>query len=295
MNILDLEPKGIWKNFNELNAIPRPSKKESKVIAFIKDFGESLDLGTTVDETGNVLIRKPASTGMESRKKVILQAHLDMVCQKNSDTKFNFETDGIKTLIDGDWVTADGTTLGADNGIGVATIMGILESDDIVHPELEALFTIDEETGMSGAFGLKPGFLSGDILLNLDTEDDDEITIGCAGGMDVTASQRYTTEVFSGKGISIEIKGLRGGHSGVDIQEGRGNANVLLTRFLWAGLDDGIRLGSIEGGGLRNAIPREAKAWVTVSDIDTYSKSLDLLKSDILKEYHSIEKTLKSR
>jgi dipeptidase D len=293
MNILDLEPKGIWKNFNELNAIPRPSKKESKVIAFIKDFGESLDLGTTVDETGNVLIRKPASTGMESRKKVILQAHLDMVCQKNSDTKFNFETDGIKTLIDGDWVTADGTTLGADNGIGVATIMGILESDDIVHPELEALFTIDEETGMSGAFGLKPGFLSGDILLNLDTEDDDEITIGCAGGMDVTASQRYTTEVFSGKGISIEIKGLRGGHSGVDIQEGRGNANVLLTRFLWAGLDDGIRLGSIEGGGLRNAIPREAKAWVTVSDIDTYSKSLDLLKSDILKEYHSIEKDLK--
>lgn len=293
MSILNLDPGAIWKNFDKLNAIPRPSKKEGKVIAFIKSFGESLGLPTIVDETGNVLIRKPASAGMENRKMVILQSHLDMVCQKNSDTQFDFETEGILTKVDGDWVKAHGTTLGADNGIGVATIMSILESNDITHPELEALFTIDEETGMSGAFGLRPGFLKGEILLNLDTEDDDEITIGCAGGIDVTASHHYSFENFSGKGISIEIKGLRGGHSGVDIHEGRANANVLLTRFLWAGIDDGIRLGSIDGGGLRNAIPREANAWVTVSDIDSYLNRLKLLKSEIIEEYKNVEEDMK--
>lgn len=292
MGLLNLKPKALWKNFDKLNAIPRPSKKEGKVIAFIKQFGESLGLPTVVDETGNVLIRKPATKGMENRKTVILQSHLDMVCQKNSGTSFNFETDGIKTLIDGDWVTADGTTLGADNGIGVATIMSILESDSIVHPELEALFTIDEETGMSGAFGLKSGFLTGDILLNLDTEDDDEITIGCAGGMDVTASRQYKTENFSGRGVTVEIKGLRGGHSGVDIHEGRANANVLLARLLLAGIDVGIRLCSIDAGGLRNAIPREARATLTVDDIDNYTKSFNTLKSAISDEYRSIEKEM---
>lgn len=292
MGLLNIEPKALWKNFDKLNAIPRPSKKEGKVIAFIKQFGESLGLPTLVDETGNVLIRKPATKGMENRKTIILQSHLDMVCQKNSGTSFNFETDGINTLIDGDWVTADGTTLGADNGIGVATIMSILESDSIVHPELEALFTIDEETGMSGAFGLKPGFLTGDILLNLDTEDDDEITIGCAGGMDVTASRQYKTENFSGRGVTVEIKGLRGGHSGVDIHEGRANANVLLARILLAGIDVGIRLCSIDAGGLRNAIPREARATLTVDDIDSYTKTFNTLKSAISDEYRSMEKEM---
>lgn len=290
MPLLNLEPQVIWKNFDQLNAIPRPSKKEGKIIAFIKNFGESLGLETVVDNSGNVLIKKPATTGMENRKTVILQSHLDMVCQKNSDKKFDFDSEGIKTLIDGDWVTAEGTTLGADNGVGVAAIMSILESDKMVHPSLEALFTVDEETGMTGAFGLKPGFLSGDILLNLDTEDDDEITIGCAGGMDVTASQQFKYENYSGKGIAIEVKGLRGGHSGVDIHEGRANANVLLTRMLSAGIDNGIRLCSINAGGLRNAIPREAKATVIVSDTDSYTKQLHILRSAVLDEYKTVEK-----
>ncbi|KXK18211.1 MAG: aminoacyl-histidine dipeptidase [Candidatus Parvibacillus calidus] len=219
MSITHLEPSALWRNFSALNAVPRPSKKEGRVIAFIKNFGESLNLETRVDETGNVIILKPATPGMEGRKKVILQSHLDMVCQKNNDTEFDFDTQGIRMVTDSDWVIAEGTTLGADNGIGVAAIMSILESKEIDHPELEALFTIDEETGMTGAFGLKPGALSGDILLNLDTEEDDEIDIGCAGGMDVTATGQFITESYSGIGIQIEIKGLRGGHSGIDIHE----------------------------------------------------------------------------
>lgn len=293
MNILDLEPKAIWKNFSALNAIPRPSKKEQKVIAFIKKFGESLHLETTVDEAGNVVIRKPATKGMEDRKKIILQSHLDMVCQKNNDLDFDFETEGIKTKVDGDWVKADGTTLGADNGIGVATIMSILESKDISHPALEALFTIDEETGMTGAFSLKPGKLNGDILLNLDTEEDDEIDIGCAGGINVTATKEYKTEKVSGQGVTIEIKGLQGGHSGVDIDKGRGNANVILARLLSSGIDNDIRLVSIDAGGLRNAIPREAKAMFIVKRADEYLHTTSLLKADILHEYSTIEKHLK--
>jgi dipeptidase D len=194
MELSNIEPQIIWKNFSKLNAVPRPSKKEEKVIAFIKEFGENLGLETTVDEVGNVIIKKPATAGMENRKSIVLQSHLDMVCQKNSDVNFDFETEGIKMEIDGDWVKAKGTTLGADNGLGVATIMSILESSDIPHPDLEALFTIDEETGMTGALGLKPGQLTGQILLNLDTEEDDEIDIGCAGGIDVTITQNYETE-----------------------------------------------------------------------------------------------------
>lgn len=293
MSIVDLEPKTIWKHFNELNAVPRPSKKEGKVIEFIKNFGHSLGLDTSVDATGNVLIKKPATPGMENRKKVILQSHLDMVCQKNSDTDFDFDKDRIKTLIDGDWVTADGTTLGADNGVGVATIMSILESKDIPHPAFEALFTIDEETGMTGAFGLQPGFLSGVILLNLDTEDDDEITIGCAGGIDVTGTAKYGTENFSGNGFSIEVKGLQGGHSGVNIHEGRANANVLLARLLFAGIDDGIRLESVDAGGLRNAIPREAHAVVVVDDDESYTSAALSLAGQISAEFRLIEKNLK--
>ncbi len=292
MSITHLEPSALWRNFSALNAVPRPSKKEGRVIAFIKNFGESLNLETRVDETGNVIILKPATPGMEGRKKVILQSHLDMVCQKNNDTEFDFDTQGIRMVTDSDWVIAEGTTLGADNGIGVAAIMSILESKEIDHPELEALFTIDEETGMTGAFGLKPGALSGDILLNLDTEEDDEIDIGCAGGMDVTATGQFITESYSGIGIQIEIKGLRGGHSGIDIHEGRGNANVILTRFLFLGLNDDIRLVNINGGGLRNAIPREAKAVVGFTQGSHFLQQAEQLKVEILHEYLTLEPTL---
>lgn len=292
MEIKDLEPKAIWKNFSLLNEIPRPSKKEGKVIAFIKKFGESLGLKTVQDDTGNVIIYKSATPGLENRKGVILQSHVDMVCQKNNDTVFDFETEGIKTAVDGEWVKAKGTTLGADNGIGVATIMSILESKDISHPELEALFTVDEETGMSGAFGLKPGILKGDILINLDTEEDDEIDIGCAGGINVTATGEYPIEKVSGEGVSLEIKGLQGGHSGMDIDQGRGNANVLLARLLFTGLENNIRLLSIDGGGLRNAIPREARAVVAVTTATKYLKILSGLRSDLLNEYKTLEKGL---
>ena len=186
-----LEPKQLWSNFADLNVVPRPSKKEERVIEFMKSFGNRLGLETSVDEVGNVIIRKPATPGMEDRKTVVLQSHLDMVHQKNSDSDFDFATQGIEMFVEGDWVKARGTTLGADNGLGVATIMAILESKEIEHPQLEALFTIDEETGMTGAMGLKPGVLTGEILLNLDTEEDDEIGIGCAGGVDVTATGSY--------------------------------------------------------------------------------------------------------
>lgn len=292
MDLLSLAPKAIWKNFANLNAVPRPSKKEERVIAFMKAFGESLGLETIVDATGNVLIKKPATVGMENRQTVILQGHLDMVHQKNNDTVFDFETEGINMFVDGDWVKAKGTTLGADNGIGVAAIMSVLESKDIAHPALEALFTYDEETGMTGAFELKPGFLSGDILLNLDTEEDDEIDIGCAGGVDVTAIRDYEVTAISGQGISIEIKGLQGGHSGMDIDKGRGNANVLLGRLLFAGLDNAVQLVSIDAGGLRNAIPREAKAIVIAGNAEAYLQQMQTLKADILNEFKSLEKDL---
>ena len=261
MSLSNIEPQIIWKNFSKLNAVPRPSKKEARVIEFIKNFGESLNLDTQVDEIGNVIIRKPATAGMENRKTIVLQSHLDMVCQKNNDVDFDFENQGIQMFVDGDWVKAKGTTLGADNGLGVAAIMSILESSDIAHPALEALFTIDEETGMTGAFNLKPNVLKGEILLNLDTEEDDEIDIGCAGGVDVTATQTYKTAPTKGNLVKIEIKGLQGGHSGMDIHKGFGNANVLLGRLLYNSIESQeIELISIDGGGLRNAIPREAIA-----------------------------------
>lgn len=292
MDIKTLEPKAVWKNFSALNAIPRPSQKEEKVIAFMQDFGKTLGLKTLTDETGNVLIRKPATAGMENQKTITLQSHLDMVCQKNKETTFDFETEGIRTRIEGDWVTADGTTLGADNGLGVAAIMTILESDDIAHPELEALFTIDEETGMTGAFGLKPGWLKGEILLNLDTEEDDEIDIGCAGGVDVTAQKIYTTTAPSGEGINLSIKGLQGGHSGMEIHKGLGNANVLLGRFLYLGLEENIQLITIEAGGLRNAIPREAHAHFSVKDAQQFIRKADELAHEIKEEFKALEKEL---
>ncbi|MDN3694606.1 aminoacyl-histidine dipeptidase [Chryseobacterium tructae] len=290
MELSNIEPQIIWKNFSKLNAVPRPSKKEEKVIAFIKGFGEDLGLETTVDEVGNVIIKKPATAGMENRKSIVLQSHLDMVCQKNNDVNFDFETEGIKMEIDGDWVKAKGTTLGADNGLGVATIMSILESSDIPHPALEALFTIDEETGMTGAIGLKPGQLTGEILLNLDTEEDDEIDIGCAGGVDVTITQNYATEAPKGQVVRIEVKGLQGGHSGMDIHKGFGNANIILGRLLYKGLENqNVELISIDGGGLRNAIPREGVAIISVRNAQEFIQEATALKTEILEEFASVE------
>jgi len=290
MELSNIEPQIIWKNFSKLNAVPRPSKKEEKVIAFIKGFGEDLGLETTVDEVGNVIIKKPATAGMENRKSIVLQSHLDMVCQKNNDVNFDFETEGIKMEIDGDWVKAKGTTLGADNGLGVATIMSILESSDIPHPALEALFTIDEETGMTGALGLKPGQLTGQILLNLDTEEDDEIDIGCAGGVDVTITQNYAAEAPKGQIVRIEVKGLQGGHSGMDIHKGFGNANIILGRLLYSGLENqNIELVSIDSGGLRNAIPREGVAIISVRNAQEFIENVTILKKDILEEFATVE------
>ena len=266
-NIRNLKPESIWNHFADLNAIPRPSKKEDKIIKFIKNFGASLKLETIEDKCGNVIIKKSATPGFENRKKVVLQSHLDMVCQKNNDVEFDFETQGIKMTYEGDWVHALGTTLGADNGIGVAAIMSVLSSNEIEHPAIEALFTIDEETGMTGAFELGEGLLTGDILLNLDTEEDDEIDIGCAGGIDVTARAKYEEKEIDKNFLTYEIKlsGLHGGHSGMEIHKGLGNSNKLLNRFLYDFLDLDIRLVSFDGGGLRNAIPREAHAVFSIS------------------------------
>ncbi|GIM49826.1 aminoacyl-histidine dipeptidase [Capnocytophaga stomatis] len=269
-DIKKLQPQALWENFADLNAVPRPSKKEEKVIAFMMDFGKKLGLETSKDEVGNVIIRKPATSGMENRKTVVLQSHLDMVHQKNNDTVFDFDTEGIKMKIEGDWVKAEGTTLGADNGIGVAAIMAILQSTDIAHPAIEALFTIDEETGMTGAMGLKGGLLKGDILLNLDTEEDDEIDIGCAGGVDVTAFREYDEEETPQDVVAykIAVKGLQGGHSGMDIHKGFGNANKIMNRLLFDGFENfGLRIAEVNGGGLRNAIPRESVAIVVVDKV----------------------------
>ncbi len=268
--IRNLEPKELWNKFADLNAVPRPSKKEERVIAFMKNFGESLGLISEIDKVGNVLIKKPATLGMEDRKTVVMQSHLDMVHQKNADTVFDFDQQSIEMYVDGDWVRAKGTTLGADNGLGVATIMAILASEEIEHPAIEALFTIDEETGMTGAMGLEGGWLQGDILLNLDTEEDDEIGVGCAGGIDVTAKRKYTEEVLpEGKtAYTISVTGLNGGHSGMDIHKGLGNANKIMNRMLFDGFENfGLQVNQIKGGSLRNAIPRESFATVVVDTI----------------------------
>ena len=268
MEIKDLSPQVVWHHFQALNNVPRPSKKEEKVIAFMKSFGEKNGLDTYVDPAGNVIIKKPATAGMENRQTVIIQSHLDMVHQKNSDTVFDFNSQGINMLIDGEWVTADGTTLGADNGMGVAAIMSLLVSKDIKHPAIEALFTIDEETGMTGAFELEQGILNGTILLNLDTEDDDEFSIGCAGGIDTNSSFTYeptTTNSDMDFAYEISVTGLKGGHSGMDIHLERGNANKIMNRVMNAELSSQLRIVSIDGGSLRNAIPRESSLTLSFS------------------------------
>jgi dipeptidase D len=267
-SINELTPTALWQHFASLNAVPRASKKEEAVIQFILDFGKRLNLQTYKDEVGNVIIKKPATAGMENKQTVCLQSHLDMVHQKNADTDFDFATQGINMFVEDDWVKAKGTTLGADNGIGVASIMSILAADNIPHPALEALFTIDEETGMTGALGLHGGLLEAEILLNLDTEDDDELTIGCAGGIDVSANGNYKTEKngLGTEGFRITVKGLTGGHSGMDIYKGRGNANKLINRVLLNASDKfKLQISLIDGGGLRNAIPRESFADVSIA------------------------------
>lgn len=293
--VRNLEPKSVWNHFEDLNAVPRPSKKEERVIAFMKKFGEDLQLETIVDELGNVIIKKPATPGMENRETIVIQGHLDMVHQKNADTNFDFDTQGIQSYIDGEWVKAKGTTLGADNGMGVAAAMAILSSDDIKHPAVEALFTIDEETGMTGAIGLKGGLLSGGIMLNLDTEEDHELTIGCAGGINTNVSMSYKEDELSSDLTlyTIEVKGLLGGHSGMDIHRGRGNANKLMNRLLLgANAKFGLRVAEINGGGLRNAIPRESVAVVAVKDEVGFEAHLNELSEVMKAELHSVEKGL---
>lgn len=295
--VRQLEPTTIWNKFADLNAVPRPSKKEERVIQFMLDFGTSLGLETFKDEVGNVIIRKPATSGMEDRKTVTLQSHLDMVHQKNTDTVFDFDVQGIDMKIEEGWVKAKGTTLGADNGMGVAAIMALLESDTVVHPALEALFTIDEETGMTGAMGLKGGVLQGEILLNLDTEEDDEIDIGCAGGIDVTATRKYMEVPVSKNhmAFAINVRGLQGGHSGMDIHRGFGNANKIMNRLLYMACEDfNIGVSEINGGSLRNAIPRESFALVVVDEKQKahFEKAMSVLVATVKDELKYTEPQL---
>jgi dipeptidase D len=285
--ILKLEPKIVWENFYKLTQVPRPSKKEEKIQAFMMEFGKGLGLETEKDAVGNIVIRKPATPGMENRKGIIFQGHLDMVPQKNNGTEHDFEKDPIDAWIDGDWVRARGTTLGADNGLGVACAMAVLASNNLVHGPLEALFTCDEETGMTGAFGLKPNWLKGDILLNMDSEEEGELYVGCAGGVNADIEFEYDQIVVPEgvKALKLVVSGLKGGHSGLDINLGRGNANKMIVRFLkYATRELDIRLAEVSGGGMRNAIPRESSAVIVVPD-----ENLKSLQEAVLR-YESIFK-----
>lgn len=295
--IKNLEPRAVWENFYKLTQVPRPSKKEEQIQSFMLNFGKSLGLDTLKDSVGNVIIRKPATPGMENRKGIILQGHLDMVPQKNSGTEHDFEKDPIDAYIDGEWVRARGTTLGADNGIGVASAMAVLAAKDLVHGPIEALFTCDEETGMTGAIGLQPNLLKGDILLNMDSEEEGELYVGCAGGINANIEFEYD-EVIVPEGVKpfkIMVTGLKGGHSGLDINLGRGNANKLLIRFLkYATRELDVRLAEINGGGMRNAIPREGYAVVMVPDenIANLKKAVIHYESIYKSELSAVEPTL---
>jgi dipeptidase D len=292
-----LEPKALWNHFYSLTQVPRPSGKKEPVGTFLENFGKSLGLETLRDEIGNVLVRKPATPGMENRKAVVLQAHMDMVPQKNTGIAHNFETDPIQAYVDGEWVTARDTTLGADNGIGVATAMAILESKDIPHPAIEMFITVDEETGMFGAFGLQPNFLQGEILINMDSEDEGELYVGCAGGLDANISFAYKeVEIPEGDiALKISLTGLKGGHSGVDIHLQRANANKLMFRFLKEAVAEyEARLACIDGGSLRNAIPREAFAVITVpaEGVDDIFELIDEYESLFIEEYDGVEDSI---
>lgn len=298
-NIAALKPALVWKHFAEIVRIPRPSSHEEKIRAYVMDVARSLGLECREDEAHNVYVRKPASPGMEDRKGVILQAHLDMVPQKNNDKRFDFEKDPIDAYIEDGWVTADGTTLGADNGIGAAAILAVLEDDTLVHGPIEALFTATEETGMDGAFGLKPGLLQGDILLNLDSETEGELYVGCAGGMDANTTFRYEAAAAPAgdfKAARLTVKGLKGGHSGIQIIAQRANANKLLFRFLNAD-QTGAVLASVDGGGLRNAIPREAEAVVLVpsTKYDAFAEAAAAYEKTVAAEFAGIEDSIEIR
>jgi len=290
----NLEPALVWNFFHEITQIPRPSKKEERIIVYLKVFGNKNKLETKIDKTGNVLICKPATEGFEKRQTIILQSHVDMVCEKNSDVKFNFDTDPIQTYIEDGWVKAKGTTLGADNGIGMSMMLAVLASDKIKHPALECLFTVDEESGLTGAFALEQNFLNGDVLINLDSEDDGEIFVGCAGGIDTVALLPYKTEKTPEKyfGFSVSVKGLKGGHSGDDIDKGLGNANKILNRFLWnVNKKMNLRLYSFDGGNLRNVIAREAVAvgCVPYSEKENLRVLFNMYVTEIENEIVSIE------
>lgn len=296
--ILKLEPAIIWSYFSEILQVPRPSKKEEKIIEYLLSFGKQQNLETIQDEVGNVLIRKAATSGMENRKSVVLQSHIDMVCEKNSDKVHDFENDPIEALIKDGWVTANGTTLGADDGIGMAAQLAILASNNIEHGPIECLFTVDEETGLTGAFGLKPGFLNSNILLNLDSEDDGQIFIGCAGGQDTLAWLPYDkVEIPEGfESFKIMVSGLKGGHSGDEINQNRGNANKILNRFLWENLQElEIQINNFDGGNLRNAIAREAFAIIMLppNQAKELKSRLSVFEKNVRGEFHISETDLK--
>ncbi len=288
--IQNLDPKLVWKSFNSLTQIPRPSKKEGKIREFFYNYGKNLGLETIQDEIGNIIITKPATAGMENIKGVILQGHMDMVPQKNADTEHDFEKDPISTFIEGDWVKAKGTTLGADNGIGLAMAMAVLESTDIKHGPIEVLITTDEETGMTGARELKSGILKGDILINLDSETEGELYVGCAGGLDVSAKFKYSELPAPADFVSykLNVKGFVGGHSGMDIILCRGNANVIAARVLIAIMEAyDVRLSSIDGGSLRNAIPRESFAEILIPApaVAEVEATIAKIKAEVKAEY----------
>ncbi|MBQ0033847.1 MAG: aminoacyl-histidine dipeptidase [Bacteroidales bacterium] len=294
MNISDLQPAEVWKAFHSLTQIPRPSGKRKEISDFLADYGRSLGLETIVDEIGNVIIRKPASAGYEGHPGVILQGHMDMVPQKDSDKEFNFETDPIQAYVDGEWVTADGTTLGADDGMGVAAAMAVLADKTLQHPALEAFFTIDEETGMYGAEALQPGLLQGRTLLNLDCESEGELYIGCAGGVDGTAVFHYEPVAVPEGDVALLVKlsGLHGGHSGCDIHLQRANAIKKLFEFLKEAVSEyEARIACVQGGSLRNAIPREATALITVpaEGKDELLELVDFYEDLFIKTYDGIE------
>lgn len=294
METTALQPKAVFDCFAQVNRIPRPSKREEKMIEFLKSFGERLGLPTKVDEAGNVLITKPATPGFENRRTVVLQSHMDMVCEKNADSSFDFMKDPIEAYVDGEWLKAKGTTLGADDGIGVAMQMALLEATDIPHGPIECLFTRDEETGLTGAAALKPGFMTGDYLINLDSEDEGQIFVSCAGGARTSAEFDFTeVPVPEGYfGFRVEVKGLTGGHSGDDINKKRANANKLLVRFLLDAFKKyDLYLVDIQSGGLHNAIPREgfAVCAVPMADKEQVRVDLNLLAAAVEEEYSRTE------
>ena len=298
MDKTSLQPQSVFKCFAQVNQIPRPSKKEEKMIEFLLDFGKKLGLETKRDEAGNVLIRKPATPGFEDRQAIILQSHMDMVCEKNRDVEFDFSKDAIQTYVDGEWMKAKGTTLGADDGIGVAMEMAILEANDIEHGPLECVFTRDEETGLSGAEGMKSDFMNGRLMVNLDSEDEGQIFVSCAGGCRTLAQFEYKEESLPEDffTFSLAIKGLTGGHSGDDINKKRANANKLLARFLYVSQQKyDLRLVDIQAGGLHNAIPREA--WclcaIPMKDKENITVDWNLFQADVEEEYSVTEKTMK--